>query len=341
MSNAGSGTGAAGAGHQQGAALYAKYCQLCHAPDGTGYAADNAPSLVSDSFLRGASDEFIAAAIRLGRPDTAMAAYGTVRGGPMNDAQIRQLVSYLRSLGPAHGSLDEKAVTGNPQRGLGIYVAQCQSCHGADNERGKAPSLHNREFLAAATPGFLRHAIIEGRPPTPMQPFAGRLTPGQIEDVVAYLRSLAPPPTTRESLAAQVPDDLPLVINPQGKHPSFTLRDKRFVSAAQVKRALAEKRRLVLVDARSPADWLLFHIPGSVPIPYYDTKRLSQIPKDDTWVVAYCACPHHASGEVVDALRRQGYKNTAVLDEGILYWKDHGFPLDGRDVMRKGKPAKP
>ena len=51
-----------------GPALYARYCQLCHAADATGYAADNAPSLVSPTFLASASDTFIASGIRLGRP---------------------------------------------------------------------------------------------------------------------------------------------------------------------------------------------------------------------------------------------------------------------------------
>src|SRR5262245_32922356 len=53
-----------------GSELYARYCKLCHAADGTGYAADNAPSLVSRTFLASADDEFIARGIRLGRPNT-------------------------------------------------------------------------------------------------------------------------------------------------------------------------------------------------------------------------------------------------------------------------------
>ena len=48
---------------------------------------------------------------------------------------------------------------------------------------------------------------------------------------------------------------------------------------------------------------------------------------DGTWVIAYCACPHHASGEVVDKLRGRGFKHTAVLDEGILFWKQQGYPV--------------
>src|SRR5690349_9947746 len=53
--------------HAKGAALYERYCTLCHGKDATGYAADNAPSLVSRTFLESADDAFIAAGIRLGR----------------------------------------------------------------------------------------------------------------------------------------------------------------------------------------------------------------------------------------------------------------------------------
>jgi cytochrome c oxidase cbb3-type subunit III len=63
--------------------------------------------------------------------------------------------------------------------------------------------------------------------------------------------------------------------------------------------------------------------------------------------VAYCACPHHASGEVVDALRAKKYQNTAVLDEGILFWRDKGYGLVGEAVPAapaasgSGKPLAP
>ena len=101
-------------------------------------------------------------------------------------------------------------------------------------------------------------------------------------------------------------------------------------------KALLAKQRIVIIDARPPSDWIQFHIPGAVSLPYHDQSHLDRVPKDGTWVVAYCACPHHASGEVVDALRRKNYTNTAVLDEGILFWRDHGFPLAGEAVPKAG-----
>jgi len=322
-----------------GSELYARYCKLCHAADGTGYAADNAPSLVSRTFLASADDEFIARGIRLGRPNTAMAAYGEGRGGPLDDKQIAALVEFLRAKGQPAAALPEMKSKGSVARGSAVFKRHCQSCHGTAQKPGKAPQLHNPEFLAAASPAFMRYAVVHGRPPTKMPAFEKRLSATQIDDVVTWLASLRRSPPTAPRAKPSVPDNLPLVIHPKGAPPDFTLREGRFVSAEQVRRALADKRRLIIIDARPPSDWLRFHIPGAVPIAYYDTAKLERVPNDGTWVVAYCACPHHASGEVVDALRRRGYPHTAVLDEGILFWQRSGFELEG-EAVGEGEAAR-
>ncbi len=309
---------------------YVKYCALCHGASGEGYVADNAPSLVSKTFLESASDGFLQRAIRMGRPNTAMAAYGDVRGGPLSEPDISAIVAYLRTLGPKYTPLRAYRVRGDAKRGEELFAAQCGKCHGDEENRGNALSLHNPELLASASPAFLKHAILNGRAPTPMPAFRGQLTESQIDDIIAWLKGIAPAePASPPVQSPTVPKDLPMVINPKGKPPTFKLRADRFVSALKVKEALGQKRRMIIIDARSAADWIQFHIPGSVPIGYYETDRLSQVPNDGTWVVAYCACPHHASGAVVDALRRKGYKNTAILDEGILEWKRRGYPLAG------------
>ncbi len=323
-----------------GQRAYEKYCQLCHAKDATGYAADNAPSLVSKTFLESASDDFIAAGIRLGRPNTAMAAYGKERGGPLGPAEIAEIIAFLRSRGPAASALPPPALGGDAARGAQLFEKNCQSCHGTAKVRGNAVHLHNPEFLAAASPAFIRYAILRGRAPTPMPAFQDTLPTQDVDDLVAWLVSMKPTQPTAPVQNPKVPSDLPLVINPKGAQATFRLREGRFVAADDVKKALDEKRRLVLIDARSPSDWIQFRIPGAVSLPYHEPSQLDRVPKDGTWVVAYCACPHHASGEVVDALRKRGYANTAVLDEGILVWRDRGYALVGEAVTAKGaKPA--
>ena len=87
---------------------------------------------------------------------------------------------------------------------------------------------------------------------------------------------------------------------------------------------------MIILDARSKAAWHQTHIPGSVPVPYYEEpdKFIKDIPNDSTFIVVYCTCPDAASMKVVNTLRRFGYKHTAILDEGILVWAQRGYPME-------------
>ena len=322
---------AAAGGGADGAALYAKYCALCHGPEAKGYAADNAPSLVSPQFLSGADDAFIANSIALGRPNTSMAAYGSQSGGPLSNADVDAIVTFLRSHGPAHDPLT-KHPAGTVKRGAALYGEHCRSCHGDRSAGGNAIHLANPTFLSLASDEFLYDAIARGRDGTPMKPFAKELDAEEIADIVAYLRTWAvgaPKTMIRPRDAAA---EGPAVLNPDGKPPELTMREDRFVPAAEVKQALADKRRMVIVDARVSSDWDREHIAGAISVPYYALAGLDRIPNDGTWVLAYCACPHHASGVVVDELRKRGYPHTAVIDEGVLVWKERGYPMAGADV---------
>ncbi len=323
-----------------GAELYAKYCALCHGAEGKGYAADNAPSLVSPSFLESATDAFIANGIRTGRSGTAMAAYGKSLGGPLNEVEIRALVAFIRSKGPKAKPLASATTKGDVTRGAELYQRHCVTCHGTEQARSTAVWLFNPELLRNASSGFLRHAITHGRPPTPMQAFGATLGAQGVEDLVAFLQSNAPQaPSVAPKVDLDALKKLPVVINPNGKPPSFTLRNNRFVSIVQVKEALDKKQRMIIIDARSPSDFIQSRIPGAISNGYYDREGLDRLKDDGTWIIAYCACPHHASGEVVDELRRRGFKNTAVLDEGILEWQHRGFPIVGES--KTAIPAPP
>lgn len=337
-------------GALDGRPLYVALCQPCHGADARGYAADHAPSLVNPTFLESASDEFLRRSIAEGRPGTSMAAYGRSRGGPLDDAAVDRLVRYLRGQGPQSRPLPA-AVAGSAATGVAVYARRCVGCHGDATTRGEAIGLANPAFLAMASDAFVRHAIVHGRPGTKMEAFAGTLSDAEIDGVVAFIRTLGagvaaaqllPEPTGKE----------PLVLNPSGRTPSFTPRadpcptlpggppctpDPRYVSVDQVAAAFAAKQRIVIIDARPPSEWRRVHIAGAVSIPYHDMKRLDELGKDGTWVVAYCACPHHLSGIVVDELRKRGYTHSAVLDEGINEWHRRGLPV----VAAEGVPRPP
>jgi cytochrome c oxidase cbb3-type subunit 3 len=310
--------------------LYQQYCSLCHGEDRSGYRADHAPSLRSQSLLSTAFPGFLYTAIGYGRAGTAMDGYSEEMGGPLKRDDLLLLTRWLLAVeGVEPVKLPDTPVAGDAARGAVVYAEQCASCHGAEGQGDTGPALGDPALLASASDAFLRHAIVNGRDGTPMLAFAEQLSESDIDATVAYLRSQASgwspqPPTLRRPPA---PEDY--VLNPDGEEPAFTLREGRYVPAAEVVRALEEKRRFILLDTRPASAWQRSHIPGAVPMPYYREKDRAgdQLPNDGTWIVAYCACPHAASDFVINNLRELGYQNTAVIDEGILVWTVLGLPV--------------
>ena len=326
-------------------AIYTKYCALCHGKDREGYAADFAPSLRSQSLmattqLPRSSYNFLRHAVTYGRPGTAMAPYGKGQGGPLDDAEIDLLLQWLHELSGVKKPIEmsTKPVTGNAARGKVLYANHCASCHGAKGEGVRAPALGNPMLLATASDAFLHHTISEGRDSTPMPAFKDSLTKAEINAVTAYIRSRASGWNAPENIAVSKPLPKNYVLNPHNKAPKFALREKLYVSAEQLLKALKDSSRIIMLDARSEAAWHQTHIPGAISVPYYKEpdKFIKDIPNDSTWIVVYCACPHAASTQVVNTLRRFGYKNTAILDEGILVWTQRGYPVQ----YGQGSPTK-
>ena len=140
---------------------YQALCTPCHGADGKGYAADHAPSLVNPTFLESANDGFLSQSIQHGRPGTSMAAYGKAMHGPLDDESVMRVVAYLRSQGPVSIALPATTL-GDPARGASLYDRNCKVCHGNDNVRGEAMLLSDPQFLAVATPPFLRAAADRG-----------------------------------------------------------------------------------------------------------------------------------------------------------------------------------
>lgn len=313
-----------------GRALYEEHCALCHGASGEGYLADNAPAIGGASYLSVATNSFLYDAIYDGRPGTPMSAWGDAHGGPLSSADTAIVVEYLRSwatLPPVDVAAD--VVVGDATEGAPLFATHCASCHGENGDGVSAVSLNHPNFLATASDGFVQFAVVNGRPGTAMESWAGILTPVEIGHIVKFVRTLVrEDPMTMELPIEPAPSLDALVINPEGASADFLLRDDRFVPALDVKHALDTHARIVLLDARAASDWAIAHIVGAAPFPFYDVDELAMyLPNDGTWIVAYCACPHAASGAVVDQLRARGFMNTAVLDEGVNYWRDMEYPM--------------
>jgi len=309
-----------------GPQMYVALCAPCHGKDLKGYIADNAPSLITPTFLESATDDFLKASILTGRPGTSMAAYGNKLGGPLDDAAINRLVAYIREAGATKSKELPAVPKGDPVKGEALYAkGSCGTCHGDAKTRRDAIHLANTMFLVQATDPFIKHAIVNGRPGTKMLPFGGAMTDTEINDLVAYIRTLGTGAKQAGMLPAPTGKE-PWRINPKGKDPKWTLRENRFASVDDVAKAYKAGNKMIIIDARPPSDWMRAHIKGAVSLPYHEVTRFKDVPQD-TWVVAYCACPHHLSGIVVDELIKLGHKKAVVLDEGVNDWHRKGYPM--------------
>ena len=257
-----------------------------------------------------------------------MAGFWDHLGGPLSEDQIEHLIQYLQSLSAL--DVGPVSVSGDIARGGLVYRGHCAVCHGAQGQGGAAPSLNSPYFLATATDGFLRYAILYGRPETPMKGFAGKLTPQQADDVTRFIRSWTRNVVEAPAVGEVVHKLSDLVLNPAGPLATFALTEDRYVSASQVAEAILGHRRLIVLDARPRSDWIASHIPGAYPVPFYDeldSALLASLPRNDTWIAVYCSCPHAASGLVVDRLRKEGFMHSAVIEEGFLEWTRRKYPV--------------
>lgn len=311
---------------------YQKYCALCHGADREGGAADHAPSLTSKSLMSTIPLNFLASSIGFGRPNTAMAPYLADSGGPMSMREIFTMASWLKyKAGHETIELSMEAIDGDLKTGARLFAQKCAECHGSKAEGLTAPALANPAFLAFATDAYIKYAIENGREDTEMLAFKRQLSEEQMNDLTAYIRSLTSGWSHEPKELSPYPEPKDYVTNPAGERPDFSLKQGRYVPMAQVAKALKEKNRIVLLDTRTSSEWHNAHIPGAIPIPYYisEDKVAKGLPKDDTWIIAYCSCPHAASDKVIDMLRKKGYKHTAVIDEGFFNWINAGHPIIG------------
>jgi mono/diheme cytochrome c family protein len=89
---------------------------------------------------------------------------------------------------------------GNPEAGKKIYLESCQNCHGptgkgdSDMAAYLTPKPANLAAKATQTKtdAQLRKIILEGRPGTAMSSYDGAFEEKQLDDLVAYIRSLTP-----------------------------------------------------------------------------------------------------------------------------------------------------
>ena len=187
-----------------GAQLYSGTCSSCHGPEGEGASG---PQLNNPSFLRSASDGFLAATIVLGRSGTPMQSmiHGHEGLGQISPDMVQDIIAHMRLWDIPTAWRKPRVVAEMSERAIltggESYTQFCSSCHGPrgrgvqDGSDYFAPSLNNPEFLEAASDGFLLATIARGRSGTPMRPFGigsggiASLPPERISDIVSFIRT--------------------------------------------------------------------------------------------------------------------------------------------------------
>ncbi len=176
-----------------GAFLFQSTCSGCHGDQGLGL---HGPAIAGETFLRTASDGFIATTVVLGRSQRAMKSFGPHGITPLKEREIADIITFLRQSSAATGGEPHGAtVQGNAELGEDAFHDLCAGCHGAAGEGRSAPALANGGFHEAASDGFVQATAARGRDGTAMRAWAfggqgfAELTPSEINDIVAYIRS--------------------------------------------------------------------------------------------------------------------------------------------------------
>ena len=81
---------------ERGQAAYKIYCESCHGPNGRG--GPKGSAITDDSFLALVSDQGLRTAVIAGRPELSAPDWrGNVRGKPMSDQEVTNVVAWLAS----------------------------------------------------------------------------------------------------------------------------------------------------------------------------------------------------------------------------------------------------
>jgi cytochrome c oxidase cbb3-type subunit 3 len=169
-------------------------CSSCHGTDAEGGVG---PQLNNPLFLKITTDMMLYQWIGNGKTGTQMRSFLRGRQGmvELNTSQIKDIVSYIRSLERRPRISVMRSPNGRPELGQLWYAMMCTSCHGERGEGASGPSLANPGLLRSASDGYLMATMAMGRDGTEMRPVKKSpqsilsLSSDQVNDLVAYIRS--------------------------------------------------------------------------------------------------------------------------------------------------------
>ncbi len=112
--------------------------------------------------------------------------------------------------------------------------------------------------------------------------------------------------------------------------PALAATDFAVINTEELQRFIDQKEKMVLIDARTPAEYQEAHITGAVNIPEKGFEQASQqLPADKTTLlVIYCnGVKCGKSKRVAKKVQQLGYTEILVFSEGIPVWEERNLPL--------------
>jgi rhodanese-related sulfurtransferase len=100
------------------------------------------------------------------------------------------------------------------------------------------------------------------------------------------------------------------------------------VEAEEVKKAIDAKESCIIVDVRTPGEYLRGKLQGSVnlPVELVETKAKTLFPDVKQKIYVYCLSGARSS-VAVDSMRTLGYSNVFSMSHGLLAWRVKYFPV--------------
>ncbi len=182
---------------QLGQSLFARNCVQCHGQFGEGGPNPTRPGdiiapISTAEFLKTRDDSTLRSIVAQGQPNFGMSPFSTAFGGPLEDDQVDAIVAYIRSweANPPVELPPDVAVARVSMNTSAIYISLCAQCHGARGEGGVGPSLRSSAFQTGKTDQDIYNIIDKGHSATAMIAWGEILDPGQIEQLVGYMRLL-------------------------------------------------------------------------------------------------------------------------------------------------------
>ncbi|MBM3346127.1 MAG: MBL fold metallo-hydrolase [Betaproteobacteria bacterium] len=165
--------------------------------------------------------------------------------------------------------------------------------------------------------------------------FNARLAGKSLKEFVAIMDSLGPPAPARIHEAVPVNlvrgTELPPALSGQVPREAAALADLDSISVRQFSdewQSPALRRRTVLIDVRTPAEFAIEHVEGAQSLPLDQLDPAALMARVGPAHTVFCICQTGTRSQLAAArLREAGFAQVVHVDGGTNAWRTAGLPL--------------